>query len=154
VSLPVCVNQRGRRSNQLLVKRVISMKIANVFAVVICAYLGSERCAFSMQIRMAYQRHTIDELIFVRMDHLNLNEFYACDPDGYYHRITKRNAVGKMPSKILKIERSQVLLEIPYLGNNGEWLSKKQWKKIVPHLSKDDKCPLTKEDKKMLGILE
>jgi hypothetical protein len=83
-----------------------------------------------------------------------LNEFYACDPDGYYHRITKRDAVGKMPSKILKIERSQVLLETAYLDGSGEWLLKKHWKKIVPHLSKYDKCPPTKEDKKLLKLDE
>ncbi len=128
------------------------MKITNVFAVIVCAYLGSENYAFSMQIRMAYQRHNVDELTFVRMDHSNLNGFYACDPDGYYHRISKRDAVGKIPSKILKVERSQVLLETPYVDGNGQWMSKKQWKKIVPHLSNDDKCPLTKEDKKLIEL--
>lgn len=121
-------------------------------AVGLCMCLASEGIAFSMQIRMAYQRHNINELIFVRMDGTNLNAFYACDPDGYYHRVSRRELVGKARSKIVKIEWNQVLLETPYLDVSGQWLLNKQWKKIVPHLSKDAQCPLTKEDKRLLKL--
>jgi hypothetical protein len=154
MGLLVLVNQRRQHQNPLLVDEIIKMKMANVFAVMVCAYFGYEGSAFSMQIRMAYQRYESNEFNFVRMDRRNLNEFYACDPDGYYHRITKRDVVGKEFSKILKIEWNQVLLESPYVDGNGVWLLKKHWKKIDTHLDANDKCPLTKDDRKILKLPE